>query len=335
MSYRKQYFEWDIKENEVLTGIPVGFEVEFAQNPRFYPVLYKISTFEEVTGEIQGTFFYSLDNGETWTNYPVGEAGMAFSVPYKIRLVVNVTETGYLYALTSSIIYKITGDGRSIVDSYEVEGVVLNDIDIQEKEDVLCLIGENKTMYRIFSGESIEPYSNSINLNDNPLSIAVDSYRKSFWEIGVNTVCLKNMHGETVFCLENPLSPIDVDYSSSSSSESSSSSSSSSSSYGYSTSSSSSFDTIYVSGFSVPGTDGTYTQYSTYFGFPVYGNENDFIIYFDIWPMKWVIADYSAYPTISYAYETYDIGDTYYPPNSGWQVYGGLPVGIGTVTQTP
>lgn len=228
MSYRKQYFEWEVTENEVLTGVPVGFEVEFSQNPRFYPVLYRISTFEEDIGEIQGKFYYSLDNGATWVDYPVGEAGQAFNQPYKIRLSVQIAETGYIYALRNSVVYRIVGDGRSIVDSYEIEGVDnFSDIGIQEKDDVLCLVGNNNTMYRLSIGSGLEPYSNSLNINSDPMAIAVDSYRNSYWEIGAEKILLKNMHGETIFSLDNPLSPVDLDYSSSSSESSSSSSSSS------------------------------------------------------------------------------------------------------------
>lgn len=244
MSYRKQYFEWDVEANEVLYGTPVGYEVEFAQNALFYPILYRITTFEEVTGEIiQGKFYYSLDDGETWVDYPLGENGMTFSQPYKMRLVVRATETGYIFAERDAIIYRITGDASSIIDTYSINNVdVFSEMDIQEQNDVLCLLN-NDTLYRIYVGESIEPYSNSLNLNSSPVSVAIDSYRNSFWEINPSYVCLKNLNGEIEFCVENPLGPIDVDVesstSSSSSIDSSSSSTTSSSSVGYSSSSSS------------------------------------------------------------------------------------------------
>lgn len=252
MSYRKQYFEWDVQANEVISGVPVGYEVEFSQNPRFYPILYRITTFEEVQGEtLQGKFYYSLDNGATWVDFPLGESGMAFSQPYKMRLIVAAAETGYIFAQRDAIIYRLTGDGRSIIDSYEISGTnLVNQMEIQERDDVLCLVGSNNTLYKLFAGENVAPFSNSLNINENPLAIAVDSYRKSFWEINESTVCLKTMNGEEIFCLENPLTPIDVDYSSSSSS--------SSSSFGYSTSSSSSSDLYFTISNSQYSFDGNY-----------------------------------------------------------------------------
>ena len=223
MSYRKQYFEWDVMANEVLTGIPVGYEVEFAQNLRFYPILYRLTTFEEVTGEaVQGTFFYSLDQGLTWNNYPLGEYGLAFSQSYKMRLVVKIAETESIYVQRDAVIYRITGDGRSLVDSYEINGISnFNQIDMQEQDNTLCLVGGD-TLYRFKTGELIEPYSNSINLNGIPTGIAVDAYRQSFWDIREDSICLKDLNGDILFCVANPLTS--MDYSSSSSSASSESS---------------------------------------------------------------------------------------------------------------
>jgi len=203
MSYKQQYFEWDVQLSQVPLGEAVGYEVEFSKNPSGKPVICRLSTFKEVTSELQGIFFYSLDNGSTWTDFPLGEDGCVFNTAYKMRVKVSSVNISYIVAARDAVIYKISSDGRSIISSFEVNEPVDSDIfEINDKKNVVCLTDGN-TMYRLdVQNNKMLPYSNSINLIHTPFDIAIDSSRDSFWQISQTNICLKSFSGDTIFCVD-------------------------------------------------------------------------------------------------------------------------------------
>ena len=90
MSQNIKEIIWDIPKKDVQIGVPIGYEAEFSLNNHFSPILYRLTTYEEITASTVGTFYYSLDNGETWINFPVGEGGQAFYQSYKMKLVIKI-----------------------------------------------------------------------------------------------------------------------------------------------------------------------------------------------------------------------------------------------------
>ena len=164
MSIRQQQIEWDVPELEVQIGVPIGYEVELSLKSYFEPVLYRITTFEEVTGAIQGTFFYSLDDGVTWINFPVGEAGQAFYSAYKMKLVINAANVGFIFAEKHGTVYRIRADGAEIIEQYEVGTFNSSGFEIDPRVNSLYISGEDRTLYNIDTIQELVPGDNSINL---------------------------------------------------------------------------------------------------------------------------------------------------------------------------
>ena len=240
MSYKTEYIIWDVEDVQV--GIPVGFDVELSQKLSFTPVIYSLNTYKENQTALGEGFEYSVDDGTTWLSYPLGETGMTFYSPFKMRLKLNAAYAGCLLLENNGIVYKIRSDGVATVETYDTGNrELISDIDMDEKNGILYLMGTS-TIFRLNTKIQLSPYDNSlpISAEDDVLGIVVDGQRSSFWQINRKSVCLRDLYGEEQFCL--PLPDIDVEWSSSSSSSSFSSSSSSSSSSSESSSSSSSID---------------------------------------------------------------------------------------------
>ena len=236
MSNRQQNIEWDVPIEDVQIGIPVGYEVQFSSNNNFTPVLYSLDTFRD-NRSAQGTFYYSLDNGVTWVDYPLGDSGYAFYSAYKMRIVTTASVTGYIYANKGGIIYRVTPDGSSIMDRYMLGSFDSTGFGIDGK-NTLYISGQNKTLYKIDTSSGLRAGNNSVNIHSDPLGIVVDSPRNRIWQIDYSTVSCKDLEGNTLFTRNLP-EEIDVEWSSSSSS-SHSSFSNSSISHSYSSNSSSS-----------------------------------------------------------------------------------------------
>lgn len=239
MSYKNQTIEWDVPEADVQIGVPVGYEVELSQNSFYNPILYKLNTYNETTASIQGVFFYSLDDGATWIDFPIGEAGQVFYSAYKMRVVINAGNTGYIFAEKNGVIYRIAPDGSEVIENYTIDDFSSSDIGIDTKTNALYVSGQESTLYKVDTHQVLQAGDNSVNLQNEALGIAIDGTRDSFWQVDRSRVYLKDFEGDTIFSVATPFD-IDVDYSSSSSSSSSSFSSSSSSSSSQSSSSSSS-----------------------------------------------------------------------------------------------
>jgi hypothetical protein len=216
MSYKSQVIEWDIPQSEVQVGIPVGFEVEFSLESSYSPVLYRITTFEEQTASPQGVFFYSTDGGSTWIDFPVGESGQTFYESYKMRLVINSAEFSYIFAEKNGTIYRLRADIKEVINSYTIAAFTTTSFEYDGRDKSLWISGSEETLYKIATQDRLEPGDNSINIYNDPLGIAVDGYRDTFWQINEGTLCLKKLNGQTVFCVAIP--SIEVDHSSSSSS---------------------------------------------------------------------------------------------------------------------
>jgi len=226
MSFRKQYIEWDVPLSEVQQGVPVGFEVELSQNRFFSTKNYRLTTFEDNDSPFISDFYYSLDSGSSWIQYPQGEVGNVFYQAFKMRLVLNAAHASSIIAYTDGVIYKLSADLRSVHDTFQIN-VDNIDVGYGGVTDSLFLVGE-KTLYRISTKDELVPYDNSLNVNgDDILGLLVDEDRNSFWQINRSSVVLKDLDGEKIYSIDIP--NIDVDSSSSSSSSIDSSSSSSSS----------------------------------------------------------------------------------------------------------
>lgn len=247
MDYKIQTFEWDISGENAIVNTPIGISVELSQNPGFYPITFTLNTFDEVASGPLGRFYYSIDDGGTWLDYPLGNAGMTFSSDFKIRLEVHCADTNFLYLLNDGSISKYSGDGTQLITNFDSEDSTLRKINI--KNNVIYASGESLTLKKInYKNQINEPYSNSVNLKKPSLDVEFDFSRKIFYQINYDSVEIKTLNGELlgkadfIGNLSDYSEAIDVDFSSSSSSSSSSSegtSSSSSSSEGTSSSSSS------------------------------------------------------------------------------------------------
>ena len=243
MSYKSQHFEWEVRGSNFQKGEAVGYEIELARNETFNPILYSYRTFEEDATDEHRRLYYSLDGGSTWILFPSGDQGKKFYAPYMLRFEVTAADTGDIFAENNGTVYRIRPDGKAIIETYTPNVTEINGFCIHKRDNSLFLLGED-TAYRLGTDNTISPYDNSINLrSENAVAITVDGERQNFWQIDKEAVCLKDLYGEEIFCVDLPIE-IDVDWSSSSSSSSSLSSgsslSSSSSSIGYSSLSSSS-----------------------------------------------------------------------------------------------
>ena len=229
MSYKYKEILWTVPQEDVLVGVPVGYEVELSLEPLFHKTCYKLTTNEEIKGVISGEFYYSLDNGENWIDYPLGEQGKAFYSAYKMKLVVNAGELNDVFASKNGIIYKIYAQGNGVSETYTVGSFNGTSLSLDIRNNDVYLTGQNKTAYKVDSSPILKSADNSINLLEEPLGIAVDGTRNSMWQINRNRVYLKDLEGNEIFNVDLPYE-IDTEHSSSSSSELYSSFSSSSSS---------------------------------------------------------------------------------------------------------
>ena len=219
MSFRKQYIEWEVPSSEVQSGVPVGFEVELSQNSVFDPKTYRLSTHEANHAHLNAKFSYSMDGGATWIAYPFGESGKVFNQAFSMRLELNASHAGSIVVLNNNQVYKLSGDVRTVKETLPVNLDPIRDTSYGEKTDTLFAVSE-ETLYRIQARPELQPYDNSLNVNgERILGVEADETRDSFWQINRDTVCLKNLYGEEVYCVDLPIE-IDIDYSSSSSSSS-------------------------------------------------------------------------------------------------------------------
>ena len=216
MSFKHQKIEWSVPISEVQVGISIGYEAEFSLNSYFSPILYKLTTYEENTGSIQGTFYYSLDDGATWIDFPVGEHGQAFSTAYKMRLIITSAVSNYVFACKYGTIYRIGSNFKEIIEQYTIDDFDISSLEI-DVDNNLYVSGQNKTLYKISTTGEIKPGNNSINIHSNPLGISLDKTRNTFWQVDRTTISLKDLDGNEIFSLALPFE-IDVDYSSSSTS---------------------------------------------------------------------------------------------------------------------
>ena len=217
MSYKQQIIEWDVLLSDVQIGEPVGYEVEFSLKSFYYPVLYRISTYEEVTSSIQGTFFYSLDGGQTWIDFPRGESGQIFNAAYKMRVVINVANSGFVFVEKGGTVYRIDADLKENIENLVVADFTSTGFDIDAENNDLYISGQNNTLYKIDTTQKLKAGDNSLNIRENPLGFAIDGSRNLLWQVQRDRVLLKNLDGELLRTYILP-EEIDVDYSSSSSS---------------------------------------------------------------------------------------------------------------------
>lgn len=367
MSYRKVYLEWAIDEDSLLDGVPVGFEVEFSRDKHFHQITTTLTTFNETDPYGAYQFWYSLDEGITWTQYPWGDQGYTFTSPFRMRLEINPSNLGYNLSLHNGVLKKISADSKEIIDSATLT-FEDNIIDADQYEDVLYLIGAN-TLYKI-DGLTMEPSNNSLPLlTDKVIGVISDESRKNLWQINKTSVWLRNVYGDILWDVSIPeiygaissSSSWDISETSSSSSssisESSSSSSSessesvgnnSSSSSSTSSSSESSLDipSMYATGFNAyPELQGTYYGISSLDGYYIYKNDNGCILQHDPYgTTRWKLYIDETHRSLardhyyknSETVNPYADGPDNYSIHMWWDI-AGIPLTgtIGTISDTP
>ncbi len=222
MSRKKQTYEWDIPISQVLSGKTVGIEIQLSQDANFKNIYSHYSSFDEITAGPAGRLTFSLDDGETWEDFetlsPV-TLGESFTSKFRLKFEIFASDVECIYAIRGGVIYKISPDGRSIINKIDISGIgECVSLEYNTLKSALCLTSEKTTMFRISTKDGLSYYDKSINIGSTPLSIAIDESRNSFWQIDRDKICLKNWKGEKIFCLNNPLDELlDMDNSSSSS----------------------------------------------------------------------------------------------------------------------
>lgn len=199
MSYRKIYLEWEVTDIQI--GVPVAFEVEFSRDRHFHEITTTFSTFDAVNPYGASQFWYSLDNGNTWIPYPYGSGGQVFVAPFRMRLEIVPSDSGYVLSFYSGSLKKISADSKAVIN---YTTLVLEDIvDIDQYSDILYLVG-SQTLYKI-DGETLEPYDNSLSLlNNNVVGAVVDEGRGTFWQINQNTIYLRSLYGDILWSANIP-----------------------------------------------------------------------------------------------------------------------------------
>ena len=182
---------WDV--NNVEIGIPVVWEVQFSSTSSFASILYTLNTYDPVTASPIGVFFYSIDDANTWVNYPLGSSGMAFYAPYKMKIVVNLANVSNVYAEKYGKIYRLAGDCSSIIDTYDIGSFNSTGFE-NDSKDNLFVSGQSNTFYKIESSTTLKP-GNSLNIRSNPVGLTIDYSRNSFWQIDKGHVQLKDLQG--------------------------------------------------------------------------------------------------------------------------------------------
>ena len=129
----------------------------------------------------------------------------------------------FIFAEKGGTVYRIRADAKEVIGEYTIDNFNSSGFEIDNRDNSLYATGQEKTAYLTDTSDELKAGDNSLNIYDDPLDIAVDGTRNSFWQIDRTQICLKKLNGETIFCLSLP-EEIDVDYSSSSSSSSSTSS---------------------------------------------------------------------------------------------------------------
>ena len=232
MALSRKYIEFDITGNNLTVGSPVGYEADFSADPLFKEIRSSISTFNSLDENQANKIYYNINGESTWNLFPYGQEGVTFNDPYKIRVETTPIDTGYILIESSGVLNKVRCDFNSIISSSnifstnissEVLGIEVNN----KNSECFILTNDNIIVTNYNNSNDLKKRRMSL-LNNRVFAISLDSARETFWQINSDSICLRNLFGEKLFCV--PIS-IDDELSSSSSSNSSSSNSSSSSSY--------------------------------------------------------------------------------------------------------
>jgi len=195
MSYTSKYLELDVKPNYNQIGIPVGYEVEFRQQTEYYPVLYHLSTFQD--NAIQNVFYYSLDNGATWLNYPLGETGKAFYDKYKIRVNISDAVQENLFVIVDQYLSRLSANAGKIIETYDTKISNISIVSIDDFQNYIYIY-DNNTIYAFSTNDSIK-FVRSLNLSSSALDIVIDGTRKIFWHVTETSIILKSLiDGSTI-----------------------------------------------------------------------------------------------------------------------------------------
>lgn len=205
MSYKSQYFEWDVNSPDFRKGESVGYSIDVSKNEYFNPVLYSYRTFEEDNTDEHGRLHYSLDSGGSWEVFPSGDQGKKFYVPYRLRFNVTAADTGDIFVENNGVIYRIRPDGKAVVENYTPTNLsAIYDFDLNPKDNSIFILGEG-TLYRLDTSNEIRPFKKSINLKSaSTISIALNGERQNFWQVDTDKVYLKDMFGENIFSSDLP-----------------------------------------------------------------------------------------------------------------------------------
>lgn len=113
MSLKIKSVIWNVPINEVQLGKTIGYEVDLSKSNSFSPVIYSFDSFNSM----QGTFFYSLDGGNVWVDFPA--AGFQFSTEYKMKVLYPTGYSNGIFAEKDGVIYKITDSCSFIHSRYD------------------------------------------------------------------------------------------------------------------------------------------------------------------------------------------------------------------------
>ena len=91
--FKDQFIEFDV--NSFQPGIPVGYRFYLSLYKNLNPLMYTLTTDLEDRSD-KNTFFYSLDGGINWFDYPLGDVGKIFNSPYKMRVKINSARAGFV-----------------------------------------------------------------------------------------------------------------------------------------------------------------------------------------------------------------------------------------------
>ena len=193
MSYKTTFYEWDVSPSRDQVGIPVGYEFEFRKNSWNSPVLYHLSTFKD--NAVEGAFYYSLD-GESFTPFPVGEAGVSFYSDYTMRVAINKAMSGNIFALSGDIIYRLSPDASKIIEKLDV-GVNLQFLSIDHLRNHVYAY-YNKTLYSFSTTDKLT-LNRSIRLSTDALEIAIDGSRGVIWQVTSSSVFKMSIEDAEIF----------------------------------------------------------------------------------------------------------------------------------------
>jgi hypothetical protein len=193
MSFNSTTFEWDVKISPEQVGVPVGYEFEFGKDSSNFRPNYKLSTFRE--NAVDYEFYYSYD-GIVYFDFPLGDVGKSFYTDYKMRVNIHHSMGDNLFATSDGVIYKISGDSSSVIDSFNSGGLNFSFISVDKSSNNIYCYYE-KILFCFSTYEKIN-FIKSFNLEFETYGIEVDGSRNIFWQICDSKVIKRSLSDSSI-----------------------------------------------------------------------------------------------------------------------------------------